>query len=404
MKVLCCNPIFFEYRLPLYVELNRLFAGEFHVLYSPKRYFWRGKTRLAQRIKEELGENVHPHMKDHVYDASIHRWDTPCDPSTCRRTFFSWGLFSSLSKIKPDVLIAIGYLQWTPWVLLYGLLHGIPVYMSYERTPHTERNCSRLKLWQRKFFNRFFAGFFVNGIETRKYMESIGVSPSKLHTAGMSADSRLMKAGVEAFRQKTEEYKNFKNNIIGDSEQRGIVFLFTGNVSEAKGIMYLMQAWRVHIRRHPHDHLVVIGDGHKMEECRKLAQEMPSIHMEGRIPYEQVSKYYAISDVCILPTLTDNWSLVIPEAMACGLAVATSIYNGCHPELIHEGVNGYTFDPLKPETIVDVLHRFHLSDLSAMGKASVELERPFSVENSARRIYEALQYHLPKEKTDTVSR
>lgn len=404
MKILCCNPLFLEYRLPLYVELKRLFGGAFHVLYSPKRYFWRRKTQLEQRIREELGENAHTHMKEHVYDAHTHRWDTPYDPSFFRCTFIAWGLFASIDRVKPDVLITIGYFQWTPWVLLYGVLHGIPVYMSYERTPHTERNCGKLKLWQRKFFNRFFTGFFVNGIETRKYLESLGVSPSKLHTAGMSADSERMRSGVEAFRQKLEECKKFRNGIIGDAAQPGIVFLFTGNVSEAKGIMYLMQAWQVHIHRHPHDHLVVIGDGHKMEECRRLAQEMPSIHMEGRIPYEQVSKYYAISDVCILPTLTDNWSLVIPEAMACGLAVATSIYNGCHPELIHEGVNGYTFDPLKPETIVDVLHRFHLSDLSAMGKASVELERPFSVENSARRIYEALQYHLPKEKTDAASR
>lgn len=29
MKVLYCNPSFWEYRLPFYVELNRLFNGDF---------------------------------------------------------------------------------------------------------------------------------------------------------------------------------------------------------------------------------------------------------------------------------------------------------------------------------------------------------------------------------------
>ena len=38
MRVVYCNPSFWEYRLPFYAELNRLFGGEFHVVYSTKRY------------------------------------------------------------------------------------------------------------------------------------------------------------------------------------------------------------------------------------------------------------------------------------------------------------------------------------------------------------------------------
>lgn len=61
---------------------------------------------------------------------------------------------------------------------------------------------------------------------------------------------------------------------------------------------------------------------------------MRSVHFLGKIPYQEVYKYYGIADVFVLPTLEDNWSLVVPEAMSCGLPVATSIYNGCHPELV----------------------------------------------------------------------
>ena len=38
MRVLYCNPSFWEYRLPFYAELNRLLDGNFHVIYSTKRY------------------------------------------------------------------------------------------------------------------------------------------------------------------------------------------------------------------------------------------------------------------------------------------------------------------------------------------------------------------------------
>lgn len=389
MKILCCSPLFFEYRLPFYKELNRLFGGSFHVLYSPLRYRLRKKELLEEKIRREMGKNAHAHLTEHIFDTATCRWDVSYDPAIGKRIPLVWGLQKSIARIRPDVLFTIGYFQWTPYVLLYGILHRIPVYMGYERTLHNERNCSRLKLWQRKLFNRFFAGYLVNGSETRKYLESLGVPSEKIHIAGMSADSEHMRNGVEEFRRSGER-NAFRESILGATRAESICFLFTGDVSAHKGIIQLLEAWKVHLAVHPHDHLVVIGDGNKMEESRQLCRDMPSVHLQGRVPYADVPKYYAIADVNILPTLSDNWSLVIPEAMSCGLPVATSIYNGCHPELIHEGINGYKFDTLKQESIVEALHKFHSADLEAMGKASVEIEKPFNTENSARRVYEAI--------------
>lgn len=39
---------------------------------------------------------------------------------------------------------------------------------------------------------------------------------------------------------------------------------------------------------------------------------MPSGFFEGRVQYDEIHKYYAIADVYILPTVEDNWSLVVP--------------------------------------------------------------------------------------------
>ena len=54
MKVLYCNPIFFEYRLPFYEELVRLFKGQFYVIYSVNRYDICGKSKFCKQIKEKL--------------------------------------------------------------------------------------------------------------------------------------------------------------------------------------------------------------------------------------------------------------------------------------------------------------------------------------------------------------
>ena len=76
--------------------------------------------------------------------------------------------------------------------------------------------------------------------------------------------------------------------------------------------------------------------------------------------------------------------------MACGLPVATSIYNGCHPELIHEGENGITFDTFNQESMVKALDYFHHQDLKAMGRKSIELEKPFNTVHCARREFDAI--------------
>lgn len=385
MKVLYCNPSFWEYRLPFYVELNRLFKGDFHVIYSTKRYT-HGHLKLLDRIKEELGKNAHPYDNELMFDVK-----------TCSFRGFTeggkqiplpFGLWKMISKVKPDVLITEGFFQWTPLVQLYGLLHRIPVFIGYERTMYTERNNSKLKTWIRKMQDKFIKGYLVNGSETKKYLESIGVSADKIAIGGMSADSEGLRKAIAAFPEDAK--KAFKAHFMQHGYNDGLIFLFSGRVESLKGAPHLLDAWKVHIQKYPHDVIILIGMGDAYNNLKHEFEAYNNVFLEGRIEYDQVYKYYSIADVFILPTLQDNWSLVIPEAMSCGLPVATSIYNGCHSELIKTGENGCVFDSLKQESIVKALDYFHNVDLKTQGKRSVEIEKLFNTENCARREFEGI--------------
>lgn len=386
MRILYCNPIFFEYRLPFYKELVRLFEKNFYVMYSPVRYKMCRKEAFCRQIKVELGDNAVPFTKDHLFDTNSMKWDVMPDIEKGKRIPVTYGLMRAIHKVKPDVLITEGYFQWSPLVLLYGLLHHVPVYMGYERTLHTERNTGRLKTMQRKLFNRLFAGFLVNGQETQRYLESLGVPSYKIHIGGMSADSEGLRKSIDAFRH-SEDFDSFKRDY---HRMEGLMYLFSGQIAERKGVKYLLSAWMKHIENYPDDTLVLIGDGNKYRELKEQYSNVQSIVMKGRVDYADIHKYYAVADVFILPTIEDNWSLVVPEAMACGLPVATSIYNGCHVELVHKDENGITFDPYKEETLINALDYFHHHNLKTMGQKSIELEREFNTENCARRVYEAL--------------
>lgn len=389
MKVLYCNPSFWEYRLPFYEALNKLFDGNFHVIYSTKR-FVRGHERLLEDIKERLGDNAHPYDSELMYDVHTHSFSQYSEEY--KHIPLPLGLWKMINQVCPDVLITEGFFQWTPWVQMWAFIHHVPIFVGYERTLHTERNNGKLKTWIRKVQDKLIKGYFVNGIETRKYLESIGISKGKIHEVGMSADSKGLQKDVAVFR-KSSGYLAFKHKFW----HGGLVYLFTGKLIERKGVIPMLNAWKQHIKEYPNDSLILVGDGYLMKECKKLVENNKTIFLEGRVDYSKVHQYYAIADVYFLPTIEDNWSLVIPEAMSCELPVATSIYNGCHPELIHEGENGVTFDTFNHEELVRAFGYFHNHDLKEMGLKSMEFEKPFNTESCACREYKIIFALVRKE-------
>ena len=383
MKVLYANPIFLDYRLPFYKELNRLFEGNFYIMYSENRYVGRYDS-LLKRIKEEMKNNAIPFKGELLFDTATMSFKR-VEIDYGQKIPFLHGFLKKIRKYKPDVLITEGFFQWTPMVILYSLIYRVPVFMGYERTLHTERNCNLLKKIHRKLTDKFITGYLVNGIETKKYLLSLGVKPEKIKIGGMSADGNGL----------SEKIKNIDRKLLSELNDKykkinGITFLFCGRCVYNKGVTYLLEAWEKHIYEYSNDNIIILGGGDLVDNLREKYKRVNSIHIIGGVEYSEVYKYYAIADVFILPTLQDNWSLVIPEAMSCGLPVATSIYNGCYPELIQEGKNGIVFDTLKLDSLIYALSYFHSCNLKSMGEYSKKIEKNYNTENCALREYKGI--------------
>lgn len=99
-------------------------------------------------------------------------------------------------------------------------------------------------------------------------------------------------------------------------------------------------------------HLLLVGGG-PMEKALKIqAESSPAkdrIHFVGRVPHEEVERYYSLVDVLAYPRkamrLTELVTPLKPlEAMAQGRLVAASSVGG-HKELIEDGVTGTLFAP-----------------------------------------------------------
>lgn len=378
MKILWVNSSFLDYRIPVYKRLNELSGGNFYIVYS--------RTMVPERIPQKIEAAIGNHaIAINDKQLCIGKSDTLANKNL--KIPRPSGLYKAIKEVNPDIIIGEGFFQWTPFALRYSITHRKPLFIGYERTKWTERDCPKWRALYRKVVDKFTRGYLCNGILTKEYlMDELKVSEKKITTGTMSADSEgLAKASLSI---SPAERAAFKHSL--GLHEEGITYLYSGYLIPRKGVGYLLQAWMKHIQTYPKDQLLLVGGGELQEFLSKTYGGEKSIHFMGTVVYDTIYRYYNAADVFVIPTLEDNWSLVVPEAMACGLPVACSVYNGCYPELVHEGENGALFDPLDVKSTVKALDYFHHVDLEQQGARSIEIEKQYNTERVAQNIFNAL--------------
>ncbi|WP_289760134.1 glycosyltransferase family 4 protein [Muribaculum intestinale] len=380
MKILWVNPSFLDYRIPLYKALNEHLDGRFHLLYSKERI----PARCHAKVRASIGDNAH--FIDKEKKVRFGKADSEF-ANTSVSIPIPIGLYSQIKRIKPSQIIAEGFFQFTPWALAYSFIHRVPLYIAYERTAHTERNCPWWRKLYRRFVGLFVKGYIANGVLTKEYLVSQGVNLERIYTGGMCADSENLRLSTSSM---TATDKDEFEKSIGLEKINGIRYIYVGQIIQRKGVNHLLDAWREHEKKYTEDQLLIVGSGEYLNQYRESYSNLQSVKFLGAVDYSIIFKYYGIADVFVIPTLEDNWSLVVPEAMACGLPIACSIYNGCHPELVKKDYNGITFDPLSINSTKDALAYFQSKDLKLMGANSIILEEQFNPEKTSQNIINML--------------
>lgn len=137
----------------------------------------------------------------------------------------------------------------------------------------------------------------------------------------------------ERFFNKSEEKKSH------DIAQFGYV----GQLVEHKGVKMLQKALRV--ISGSNFALSVVGDGPMKCEVEEWASNDEKMTYLGRIPNDELPRFYQKQDAVIVPTETyENSPTVVYEALASGTPVIVSKIGGA-AELITDHENGYTFEP-----------------------------------------------------------
>ncbi|HOB43979.1 MAG TPA: glycosyltransferase family 4 protein [Methanoculleus thermophilus] len=124
--------------------------------------------------------------------------------------------------------------------------------------------------------------------------------------------------------------------------------------------------------------LLVLGDGPQYPELAALAQGDARVQFLGAVPHEFVERYYKISNVVLIPSITSHGvqeatSLSMLEGMACGKIVICSSIGGMR-EVLQDDVTGYLVSERNPEEIAGKINSILKGsvDIESMGRRARE--------------------------------
>ena len=388
MRITWVTRSFLDYRIPIYEEINRICGEQLTVIYFkdivPERCQGKLRSILGDRAIGLTGEIRFGGKKiENQTFANSEGIRIPLRP----------GLVNRIRSTKPDIILSDGFFQWTYAALLVNIFWTTPHIMCYERTMYTERNVSRLRTFSRRLAARYINAICCNGNQTKEYLINFGFPEDKLYLGNMAADSKGLQESVNKITQ--TQIAEFKKK----QEIKGLIFLFVGQLIPRKGIMEMLDAWKEFTIQYTEPTLVLLGGGDQKDQATKHINERSIEHVRllGKVDYSEVPLFYASADIFLISTLEDNWSLVVPEAMSCGLPVLCSKYNGCWPELV-KPENGWVFDPLNSEEFVQTLKTAweNRKKWQQMGQESLKIVSDYTPEKVAGNIYNACQSMIQK--------
>jgi glycosyltransferase involved in cell wall biosynthesis len=162
-------------------------------------------------------------------------------------------------------------------------------------------------------------------------------------------------------------------------KQNESIILYVGRLSSSKNIPLLMDA--VMLMKNPAK-LVLVGEG---SEKDRLIDYATHIGLVDRLVFagqqdEMLSGFYAISKVCVLPTMIESFGQVFLESMACQTPVIGFAGDGCNVltatnEIVKDGLTGGVVYEMNCQALaakIDLIISLSTEDYNVMANCARE--------------------------------
>ncbi|TWT65555.1 glycosyltransferase family 4 protein [Crateriforma conspicua] len=247
------------------------------------------------------------------------------------------------------------------------------------------------KGWKRMIKRVILKGFhsaLVGGTPQKRHFEDLGIPSTKIFVGYDAIDN-------DYFSNAAKEVRLNATNRRIELQLPSRYFLNLGRFVEKKNLETLIQAYALFAKCSTRAvDLVLVGSGDQETRLKELAvhcglrvhgpnaviaeptpehsnmgypirstagedcaSPTPTVYFMGFRQIEENPTFYALAEAFIIPSVREEWGLVVNEAMACGLPVIVSRAVGCAEDLVQEGKNGFLFDPEDADALACCLIR-----------------------------------------------
>lgn len=141
----------------------------------------------------------------------------------------------------------------------------------------------------------------------------------------------------------------FRNSSPKKSNK--FTFIFVGRIIPEKNLEVLFQAFIKGFNNNDKVELRIVGDGNLLNTYLKKYDSYSSIKSVGTKHGQDLIKEYQQAHVFVLPSCSEQWGLVVNEAMAAGLPVIVSDQVGAAWDLVDGRETGFIFKYDDPEDL-----------------------------------------------------
>ncbi len=336
-------------------------------------FLWPQKVRLYELLQHHVGhlqiflstamELNRPWRPEHGHlNVIIQKtltvatyWRHPLGFRDVNYIHFPLDTFMQLWRYRPSLVIAEQLGFRTLMAALFRLLSTRSRLIIWvHMTEHQQKGKRPFRRVVRRLLLRCADAVIANGQSAKRVICALGYPEPRVFIAHTACD-------LDAFMavRRTPCVRSLRR------------LLYVGRLVEGKGILEFLTRLDAYGRRNPAKRVTFDIFGYGPVERALAALVHPDnvlVRYRGAASLAHLPSAYASADVFVFPTLSDEWGLVVNEAMASGLAVLGSTYSQAVQELVEDGRTGWTFAPDHPDEMDAAIER-------AIGASDEELEK-----------------------------
>ena len=386
-----------------------------------------GASRYCTVTGIELGSETREYEWSRVEQTNAFEWITLFPQSDSRSKPVDEqekAVAEALSACCPDAVAIPGW--WDKGALAalkWCHENAVPTVLMSESTAIDEP-----RVWWREFVKRrivaLYSAALVGGQRHKEYLVTLGMGPDQIFAGYDAVDNQHFARGAKEVESRKEKVENgLREPPTREATAcQGNYFLASARFIPKKNLDTLIRAYAEYRQRAEGREqrtedggqraenselrsptsdlwsLVLLGDGPLKSDLRSLISDLrlqDSVLLPGFKQYDELPAYYALANAFVHPSKSEQWGLVVNEALASGLPVLVSDRCGCSPELVQEGMNGFTFDPEDQTQLTSLLlamATLPTEERERMGEAGREIVKQFGPEKFGEGLESATRF------------